>query len=164
MRRIALVALAAAACGTPTDPTGTGRVRIALSGTPDTLRFEVAVVAAKCGNGAGVLVHGERRGQGLLVWLRGGEQPDTGTYPLLSRGDSTAPRGAIASVRYMVGDVAHGFALDDGVAIVARAIPPLRLQVRGHGVETAVAGQRSGELVLEDVTLAPDTVPCHVLR
>ncbi len=158
------MALCAVACGAPTASSGIGRVRVALSGTPDTVRFEVPVVATMCADGASLLVHGERRGQGLLVWLRGGAPPDTGTYPLLTRGDTAATRGAIASVRFMVGDVAHGVTLDDGAATVASATPRLQVQVRGRGVESASAGQRSVELALEQVTLESDTVSCRLLQ
>ena len=111
--------------------------------------------------GSGLLLHGEQHGQGVLLWLRGAERPDTGTYPLLTRGDTVAPRGAMASIRYMVGDVAHGFTLDDGIATVARSAAPLELRIRGHGVETAVAEQRSAEVQLERVTLVSDTVSCR---
>ena len=164
MSRAALIALCAVACGAPSAPGGVGRVRIVLSGTPDTVRFEVPVAAMRCADGTGLLIHGERSGQGLLVWLRGGASPDTGTYPLLTRGDTTATRGALASVRFMVRDVAHGFTLDDGTATLARATPPLELQLRGLGVEAASAGQRRAELSLEQVTLQPDTVSCRVLQ
>ena len=162
MKPAALTVLCAVACGAPT-PGGIGRVGVALSGTTDTVRFEVPVVATMCADGAGVLVHGERRGQGLLVWLRGGAPPDTGTYPLLTRGDTAATSGAVVSVRFMVGDVAHGVTLDDGDATVVGATPQLELQVRGRGVETGLAGQRSAELALEHVTLEPDTVSCRLL-
>lgn len=164
MKRVALIALGAMACGEPTVSGGIGRVRIALSGMPDTVRFEVPVVAMRCADGTGLLVHGERRGQGLLVWLRGDAPPDTGLYPLLTRGDTAAARGAVASVRFMIGDVAHGVTLDDGAATVARATPELQMQVRGHGLESASAGRRSAELTLEQVTVEPDTVSCRVLK
>lgn len=162
MNRAGWIALGVIACGDPSAPAGVGRVQISLTGTSDTVRFEVPVVAAWCGGGTGLLLHGEQRGQGVLVWLRGATRPDTGTYPLLSRGDTVAPRGAIASIRYMMSDIAHGVTLDDGAATLARSEPPLELHVRGHGVESAFAGQRSAELVLERVTLASDTVSCHL--
>jgi hypothetical protein len=162
--RAALIALCAAACGTPRAPSGVGRVRIVLSGIPDTIRFEVPAVATKCAEGSGLLIHGEQRGQGFLVWLRGGSSPDTGTYPLLTRGDTVAVRGALASLRYMIGDVAHGFALDDGTATLTRATPPLALELRGLGVEAASAGQRRAVVSLEQVALHPDTVSCRVLQ
>lgn len=162
MKRVAWIALSAVACRNAIAPGGVGRVQIALTGTRDTVRFEVPVIAAACGGGAGLLLHGERRGQGVLVWLRGAERP--GTYPLLARGDTAAPRGAIASIRYLVSEVAHGVTLDDGSATVTRATPPLELQIRGHAAETISAMQRSAEVVLERVTLAPDTVSCRVPR
>ncbi len=164
MRRGAWLVPLAVACGDPTVRGGIGRVRIALIETNDTVRFEIPVTALRCGGaergGAGLLVHGERFGQGVLVWLRG-ERPDTGSYPLLTRGDTVAPRGAIAAVRFLVGDVAHGLTLDDGVVTVTRAAPPFELAIRGRGVETAVAAQRTAAVELERVTLGPDTASCR---
>lgn len=129
---------------------------------PDTVRFEVPVVAQRCGDGRGLLLHGARQGRGVLVWLRGGFPPATGTYPLLPRGDSVALRGVIVAVRFVLGDVAHGLTLDEGSANVTRTTPQLALQVRGVGLETTVAEQRTAEVALERVPLAPDTVPCRV--
>ena len=154
--------LLAIACGAATEPTGTASVRLVSARSPDTVRFEVPVVARRCGDGRGVLLHGAREGQGVLVWLRGAYPPDTGAYPLLPRGDSVAVRGVIAAVRFQLGDVAHGLTLEDGSASVTRASPRLALHVRGVGLETSVAEQRTAELALERVPLAPDTVPCGV--
>ena len=162
MTRATPIVLLAIACGAPTEPTGTARVRVVLARSGDTVRFEVPVVAQRCGDGRGVLLHGAREGQGVLVWLRGAYPPDTGAYPLLARGDSVALRGAIAAVRYQVGDVPHGLPLEDGSASVTRASPELELQVNGLGLEASVAERRTVELVLERVPLAPDTVPCQV--
>jgi len=128
----------------------------------DTVHFEVPVVAQRCGDGRGVLMHGVREGRGVLVWLRGSYPPDTGAYPLLPRGDSVALRGVIAALRFQLGDVPHGLTLDEGSARVTRATPHLALHVRGVGLETTAAEQRTAELALERVPLAPDTVPCRV--
>jgi len=164
VNRGAPVVLFAVACGTPTGPpAGTADVRLALRGSRDTMQFEVPVVAQRCAAGRGLLLHGAREGLGVLVWLRGGSEavPDTGTYPLLPRGDSASPRGAIAAVRFLVGEVAHGLTLDDGTAIVTRATAPFTVQARGMGVETVIAQQRTALLLLERVPLLPDTVSCQ---
>lgn len=137
-------------------------MRVVLARSRDTVRFEVPVVAQRCGDGRGVLLHGAREGQGVLVWLRGAYPPDTGAYPLLPRGDSVALRGVIAAVRFQLGDVPHGLTLDNGSASVTQATPQLALHVRGLGLEMAVAEQRTADLALERVPLAPDTVPCRV--
>lgn len=162
MRSAALFALGLLACGQSGAADGVGRARIVLTGSPDTVRFEVPIVAQTCAGGAGILVHGERRGQGLLAWLRGGPQTDTGTYRLLTRGDTAAPRGVIVSVRFMVGDVAHGFTVDDGSATVMQVSPLLQLHVGGRGIETGPAGPRAADLDFEDARIDPDTVTCRV--
>ena len=161
MRRLVLIALGAVACGDPTAPGGVGRVRIALVGTRDTIRFEVPVTATRCAGGTGLLVHGERRGQGVLLWLRG-DRMENGTVPLLTRGDTVSTRGAMASVRFMTAEMAHGLTLDDGAVTVTRATAPLELSVRGRGVETTLGLQRSAEVSLERVTLASDSTSCRV--
>jgi hypothetical protein len=137
-------------------------VRLVLK-SRDTVRFEVPVAARRCGDGRGILMHGARGGQGVLVWLRSSYPPDTGVYPLLPRGDSVALRGVIAAVRFQLGDVPHGLALDEGSASVTRATPQLALQLRGVGLETSIAEQRTAEITFDRVPLAPDTVPCRVL-
>lgn len=162
MRSAALVALSLAACAQSGASGGIGRALIISTGTSDTVRFEVPVTAQTCGGGMGVLVHGERRGLGVLVWLRGGVQADTGTYRLSTRGDTAAPRGVIAAVRYMVGDVAHGFTVDDGTATVVSPAPSLRLRVSGRGLENMPAGRGIADLELDGVSVVADTVPCEV--
>ena len=162
MTRAALVALLVAACGAPTAPTGSGTVRLVATGSSDTVRFEVPVVAQRCVEGRGLLVHGARHGQGVLVLLRaaGGATLDTGAYRLLTRGDTTAARGAIAAVRFLVGEVAHGLTLDDGTATVRRATAPFTVRVRGIGLEMSLGQRRTAEFALERVPLAPDSVLC----
>jgi hypothetical protein len=125
------------------------------------MRFQVPVVAQRCGPGHGILLHGEERGQGVMIWLRGTDAPDTGTYPLLSRGDTTATRGVIAAVRFLVGQTAGGMTIDDGSATLRRAQAPYELQLQGLGVESAFAQQRRAEVFLEGVPMAPDSVPCQ---
>lgn len=151
----------ALACGATRTPAGTGRVRLVIRGTRDTLRFEVPVVAQRCGPGRGLLVHGQREGRGVLVWLRGSGVPVAGTYPLVSRGDTTTP-GAIAAVRFLIDELASGVTIDDGSVTVSRAAPPFALQVRGSGIGTAFSQLRQAEVDLERVPLRPDTVPCRV--
>jgi hypothetical protein len=163
-RRTLAVSTAALAlsCGRPA-PEGTGRVRLAQTGAPDTIRFEVPVRAQRCADGRGLLVTGARQGQGVLVWLRTERAaPDTGTYPLLARADSGAVRGVIAAVRFVTGPVTHGLTVDDGTATVTQSAPSLTMQVRGHGVEAGLGAQLSAELALDRVPLAADTVSCQV--
>ena len=112
------------------------------------------------GRNPGRIVHGCN---GLLIWLRDGVgPPDGGSYPLLSRGDSAAPRGAIASVRYILGSVAHGVIVDSGSAILKRETPPYALRINGNGAEVSIPGRRSVEITADAVPLEPDTVNCVV--
>jgi hypothetical protein len=133
-----------------------------VPGAPDTIRFETAVVAQRCGPGHGLLFHGEEDGVGVLLWLRDSVPPDTGTYPFVPRGDTATPRGAIAAVRFLVRELARGVTIDDGSVTLTRATPPFALRARGQGVETSLAQQRKVELAIDGVPLRPDTTPCLV--
>lgn len=165
MRRRAAGCLAAvlAACGNPAEPHGTGRVHLAVQGTSDSVRFEVPVMAWRCAGGGGVLVTGAGEGQGVLLLLRSTEPVvDTGSYVLLTRADSAALRGAIVAIRFSVGPTSHGLTVDVGTARVSRTTPTLAVGVSGHGVETGTAVQRTAELTVDDVPLAPDSAFCRV--
>lgn len=162
MRWVAAAAFLALGCAGASSSSGTGRVQLAVPGASDTVRFEVPVVARRCGPGHGLLFQGEQNGAGLLIWLRDTSTPGAGTYPLLSRGDSVTPRGAIATARFLVAQRTGGITIDDGTVTLSRATAPFALQVTGLGVETAFAQQRRATLALENVPLLPDSVPCQV--
>lgn len=142
---------------------GTAHVHISLTGGGDTVGFRIPIRARRCGDGHGVVLDGGQHGNGLLVWLRNGVgSPDSGTYSLLSRGDSAAPRGAITSIRYILGTVAHGIIVDSGTATLAREQPPYAVHVKGNGAEVAIPARRSVELTADNVPLESDTVNCGV--
>ncbi|MGE5143554.1 MAG: hypothetical protein ACM3OA_08980 [Acidobacteriota bacterium] len=152
-------------CGTSADSQtgGTAHVHISITGGGDTVGFRIPVRARRCGDGHGVVLDGGQHGNGLLVWLRNGVgSPDSGTYSLLSRGDSAAPRGAITSIRYIFGTVAHGIIVDSGTATLAREQPPYAIHVKGNGAEVAIPARRSVELNADNVPLESDTVNCGV--
>jgi hypothetical protein len=167
---VATIAAAAAAvqcgCGRPPDTqTGSGvaHVHISITGGGDTVGFRIPVRARRCADDRGVVVDGAQHGNGLLVWLRDGAgPPDAGNYPLLSRADSAAPRGAIASVRYIFGTIAHGLIVDSGTASLTREQPPYAVHLKGNGAEVAIPGRRSVEITADPVPLERDTVNCVV--
>ncbi len=142
---------------------GVGHVHISITGGSDTVGFEVPVRARRCADDRGVVLDGALHGNGFLVWLRDGTgPPDGGKYPLLSRGDSTAPRGAIATVRYIVGTVAHGLIVDSGTAALTTEQPPFSVRINGNGAEAALSGRRAVQLTADRVALDRDTVNCKV--
>ncbi len=100
------------------------------------MRFEASASLRRCGDAGGFVLEGALRGNGVLVWLRGrgGDSLPRGRYPVLSRGDTLTPRGAVVAVRFMTGDLAHGLVLDSGVVTVTAG------QARGSGVSAAVRG------------------------
>jgi len=162
-RACALLVAALGACGNPAEPHGTGRVRLAVQGRTDTVRFEVPVIARRCAGGGGVIVTGAREGQGVLLMLRSaGPAIDTGSYVLLTRADSAALRGAIVAIRFSVGPVSHGLTVDDGAARVSQATPTLAVDVRGRGVEAGTGAQRTAALTVDGAPFAPDSAYCRV--
>ena len=164
--RVAAAVATLSGCGSSAAiQTGSGvaHVHISITGGGDTVGFQIAVRARRCADDHGIVLDGARHGNGLLVWLRDGVgPPDGGNYPLLSRGDSAAPRGAIASVRYILGTVAHGVIVDSGMATLTREKPPYAVHIKGNGAEVAIPGRRSVELTADPVPLEPDTVSCAV--
>lgn len=142
---------------------GVAHVHISITGGGDTVGFQIPVRARRCADDHGIVLDGSQHGNGLLVWLRDGVgPPDDGNYPLLSRGDSAAPRGAITSVRYILGTVAHGLIVDSGAALLTRDKPPYAVHIKGNGAEVAIPGRRSVELTADPVPLERDTVNCVV--
>lgn len=162
-RAAALFISVVAACRNPEEPHGTGRVRLTLQGTADTIRFEVPVIGQRCAGGGGVLVTGARQGQGVLLMLRSPAPAiDTGSYALLTRADSSGGRGAIVAIRFAVGPVTHGLTVEDGTATVTEVPPALTVEVRGRGVEAGTGAQRTALLTVDRVPLAPDSAFCRV--
>lgn len=172
MRRsgLALLVLGGAVSVTGCPPsadiqTGSGSayVHISLTGGSDTIGFRIPVRARRCADGHGVVLDGGLHGNGLLIWLRDGVgPPDEGSYQLLSRGDSAAPRGAIVAVRYIFGTVAHGLIVDSGAATLTRERPPYAVHLEGNGSEVAIPGRRSVTITADPVPLERDTVNCVV--
>ena len=153
-------------CARAPDPatgSGVGHVHISLTGGSDTVGFQVPLAARRCADDHGVVLVGALHGNGLLVWLRDGSGlPNQGNYPLLSRGDSAATRGAIASVRYIVGTVAHGMIVDSGSATLATERPPYIVRITGNGAEAAMSGRHVVTMTADRVPLVADTVNCRV--
>ena len=159
----------AAACGGDESPS----LRATVVRPPhDTIYFAVPAVAHRCNDGGGegrsLLVQGaDERGNGALVRLRYGDSLATGPVPLIALGDSITPRGANVAVRYMKGDVAHGFSLDSG------AVDPTATgESRGGGAALAArvrgSGLEGGVRVAAEVTYAgvprpgaADSVSCR---
>jgi hypothetical protein len=156
-----LVLLTGMACGSaPGAAPGGGRVRVQVAPGADTVRFEAAASAERCGGGRGVLLRGVDRGNGLLVWIRTADTLAAGSYRLVAKGDTMTPQVAIAAVRYMKGDVVRGFSLDDGSITMTRSGGRLGGQLRGGGVEFSGARRAALVATFADLQIERDTVPC----
>lgn len=130
----------------------------------DTVTFDAPAHARPCLGGHGILLDGEAGGNGVLVWIRDTAPIAPGPYPLLERADSTSARGAIVAVRFVVQDLAHGFAADTGTFTLTAAGPAWGATVHGSGLEVMAVGQPVVDARFSGVLLDRDTVPCEVQK
>jgi hypothetical protein len=125
----------------------------------DTIRFSLPATTHRCGDGRSILVESvSPEGSGVLLQLRYSDSLVSDSYPVLAPGDTAAARGAIVAVRYLMRDVAHGFALDSGRVDVHRAGATIGASVTGSGIENSIRAPT--HLEYRDVRLETDTVPC----
>jgi len=151
------------ACGAAQQPDGRLRAAVRRPGV-DSARFEAAATARRCGAGHGVVLEALQRCNGLLVWLRFPDSLNAGSYPLLVRGDTAARRGAVAAVRWMQGEAAHGLVLDSGAVMVTPQAAHLTVHAQGSGLEYSGARRASVDAVFEQMTLAAETTACGAAR
>ena len=167
---------AAVACaGVPPAPNapddGRARAVIVRPAGQDTVRFEIPVVLRHCRSPrSGLVFEAVGGGNGLLVWLHGagGDSAASGEFPILGVRDTVSKRGAVVSVRYMTGELAHGYSLDSGTIGVTASPGRLALRVSGSGLETPGAFRPLLDAALDSVALdrsptAADSVPCERL-
>lgn len=137
---------------------GEGRLtaRVQRPHTPEQ-RFAVAAVAKRCGGARGVLIEAASdAGDGLLLWLRGAALA-AGDYTLRTASDTSAGRGATASLRYMTGDIAHGLALDSGTVRLTVAGPRLAGDLVATGTELGGLQHLSVQAHFANVAVADST-------
>ncbi len=109
-----------------------------------------------------MLVQGTKDGNGVLLWLRYEDSVQGGEFPMLGRGDTGAPHGAIVAVRFMIGDAAHGVTLDSGTVSVTPADGLLTARARGSGLDVAGVGRVALEASFDSVVAGSDTAVCQV--
>lgn len=152
------------ACGSAPPHQKAAVVRALVIRPPkDTVRFTVPAIASQCvgGTAHGLLLRGSSGGNGAILWLRTPDTVAAGSWPLLQRGDTVSPRGATVGVRFMVGDVALGVALDSGEVTVTVLRPAVTLVVRGAGLAVSAAGRVTAEVAFDGVPVGADTVSCR---
>lgn len=127
----------------------------------DSVQFEAPGDAYRCGGGRGAVLQGAEHGNGVLVWLRYRDSLQTGDYPVLARSDTATARGAAVSVRFMVGGVAHGVALDSGELAVMAPGGRISARARGSGLDVAGAVRVTLDASFDTVPLGTDTITCR---
>lgn len=151
----------AAACGCRAGQPGRLQARLVLQ-PHDTMQFSADGWARQCGGGRGLVLEGAVGGNGVLLWLHSADSATGGAYPVLTRGDSIAPRGVMGAVRFMLKAADRGATLDSGVVTVTSARGRIDAQARGSGLDPS-AGQRvTLDASFHAVPMAADTVSCRV--
>lgn len=153
---------AAAACGSRGAEPAARLSASIIRQSRDTLRFEAAAAANRCGRavGDGLVLQGSEHGNGVLIYLRSSDSAASVEFPLMARADSSTPRGAIVTARFQAGDLARGVVLDSGTVAVTRAGDVLTAIVRGAGAEVAGTGRVALDASFQMLRLGADTVPC----
>jgi len=168
-RSAVLLGLVVVACRAATGDTD-GHLSARVGYSPrDSVRFETPAWLRRCGGARGFVLEGEVRGNGVLVWLRPGESLPSGRYPVLTRGDTLTPRGAVVAARFMTRDIAHGVVLDSGWVTVkanrGTGVEGERLQVSaevgGAGLEIAGGRRVRVEAEFDQTTPAADSARCE---
>jgi len=145
-------------CSRGSDETPRVRVTV-ISIEKDTVRFALPARARYCDDRRSVLLESVSPwGNGILVRLRYGDSLASGTYAVISPGDTTT-RGASVGLRYMVRDVAHSVTEDSGSVEVRRGTRQFDALAKGWGLDRTVRVPITAEYT--GVPLRADTVPCR---
>lgn len=134
------------------------RVRI-FRGPKDSTVFNAPAVVHAC-RGGGALIDAVELGNGVLVWIKSTGAPAPGPHPLLARGDSTTPNGAVVALRFVQHDAPHGFDLDSGSLTLSSAGAWYRGRVQGAGTDLTLATRTSVAITIDSLQTRPDTVAC----
>jgi len=124
--------------------------------------FDATATARLCRGGHGVLLEGVNGGNGLLVWIRSPGPVAAGTYPVVPRGDSISPRGAVIAVRYLVHEAPHGFAADTGGVTLLAAGPAYAARLHGRGIEVSAATSPTVDAEIHGALVEGDSIVCAV--
>jgi len=151
----------AAVCGCRAGQPGRLHARLVVQ-PHDTLQFTASATAQRCTAGRGFLLEGADGGNGVLLWLRSVDSVVGGDYPVLTRGDTTTPRGVTGGVRFMLLAADRGVALDSGVVTVASAGGRIDAHARGSGIDPGPGQRVALEASFQAVPLTTDTASCPV--
>jgi hypothetical protein len=127
--------------------------------TKDSTVFTATDAVHFCRRG-GVLFDAVAGANGVLAWVRSPTPLTTGSFPLLGRGDSLTPRGAIVAVRFIWHDVAHGFPVDSGTLTLTAAGRWYRGRIQGSGSDLGIAMRGTVDITIDSISARPDTLAC----
>lgn len=171
MRRLLVPALLAVGCRSSDGPAGASagsrqpgdnQVAVRVQYTPrDSTPFAAAARFHRCGGtGRGFVLDGTVQGNGILVWLRTPDSTAAGTYQILSRWDTMMARGAVVAIRFVIGDAAHGLALDSGSVVATAARGGVSAQIVGAGLEAEGGRKVHADARFGATAIGPDTLDC----
>lgn len=121
--------------------------------------FTASGVLHACRRG-GVLFDAVNGANGVLAWVRGPGPLAAGSFPLLGRGDSVTPRGAVVAVRFISHDVAHGFPVDSGTLTLSSTGRWYRGRIQGSGTDLGNAMRGTVDVTIDSISPRPDTLAC----
>jgi hypothetical protein len=126
----------------------------------DTARFSVPAIAHGCTDGRTILIEGvSPEGYGVLLRLHYRDSLVTGSYPVVTPGDSTTV-GAVIAVRYPMRETPRAFFFDSGAVRIRRSLDRISGTANGSGTESGI--RTPTRIQYEDVALPArtDTVTC----
>jgi hypothetical protein len=128
----------------------------------DTARFSVPATTHRCTDGRTILVEAvSPEGNGVLLRLHYRDSLVTGSYPVVTPGDSTTA-GAVVAVRYLLRDTPHAFFFDSGAVRVRRGRGGDKISGSADGSGTESGIRTPTRIQYHDLALPArtDTVPC----
>lgn len=127
----------------------------------DTARFSVPATTHRCTDGRTILVEAvSPEGYGVLLRLHYRDSLVSGTYPVVTPGDSTTV-GALVAVRYLMRETPRAFFFDSGTVQVRRGRDKISGSADGSGTESGI--RTPTRIQYDDVALPArtDTVTCR---
>lgn len=127
--------------------------------TKDSTVFTATDVAHLCRRG-GILFDAVNGANGVLAWVKSPAPLTAGSFPLLGRGDSITPRGALVAVRFIWHDVAHGFPVDSGVLTLSAVGASYQGRIQGSGTDLGSATRGTVDITIDSIAPRPETLAC----
>jgi hypothetical protein len=101
-------------------------------------------------------------GSGILLLLRSGDSALAGEYPYAAAGDTTTPRAAIATLRFVAKETPRGMLLDSGRLELSERGGRISGSLSGSGYAVPGGMRVHARAEFRDVPQPVDTVSCEI--